>query len=59
MYFVHLNLICGTVKVALEPTVTLKVEGESSNSKVSEPGFSGHWPTSGKTVMQADFMKIR
>lgn len=58
MYFVYLNLIRGTVEVALEPTVRLRVEGESSNPKVSEPVFSGHWPASGKIVIQADFMKI-
>lgn len=55
VYFVYLNLIRGTVKVALEPT---SIEGESSNPKVPELVFSGHWPASGTNVMQVDFMKI-
>lgn len=63
MYFVylnliHVNIIRGSVEVALEPTVRLRVKGESSNPKVSEPVFSGHWLASGKIVMKADFMKI-
>lgn len=43
---------------ALDPTVRLRAQGESSSPKMSQPVFSGHCSVSRKIVVLADFMKV-
>lgn len=41
----------GTVERALDPTVRLRVQGESSSPKTAKAGFSGRWSVSRKIVV--------